>query len=141
MEMLWAAGNLVLVSGERETSGVYILMNSGGTSGGYILMPSVVNRFLFIVMLFLCVGGVLIGVFCYVFTEVLYYVHVESNGFLCVTALQDGTLATGWTRGSRSLELETDGRLSSCAWNLGGVTASGDIRLRVFGRERLSVMS
>ena len=64
MEMLLAAGNLVLVSGERGTSGEYILMNSE------------VNRFLFIVMLFLCVGGILIGVLCYVFTEVLYYVHV-----------------------------------------------------------------
>ena len=58
-----------------------------------------------------------------------------------VTALRVGTLAIGWTRGSRSLELEMDGRPSSYVWNLGGVTASGDIRLSVFGRERLSVMS
>ena len=47
MEMLLAVENLVLVSGERETSGEYILMNSGGTSGEYILMNSEVNRFLF----------------------------------------------------------------------------------------------
>ena len=33
MEMLLAAGNLVLVSGERGTSGEYIPMNSEGTSG------------------------------------------------------------------------------------------------------------
>ena len=66
MDMLLAAGILVLVSGER------------GTSGEYILMDSEVNRLLFIVMLFLCVSGILIGV--------LHYVHVESNGFLC-----DGT--------------------------------------------------
>ena len=33
------------------------------------------------------------------------------------------------------------GRLSSCEWNFGSVTASGDMRLSVFGRERLSVMS
>ena len=59
----------------------------------------------------------------------------ESNGS-CVTALRVGTLATGWKRGSRSLELEMDGRPSTCAWNLGGVTSSGDIRLSVFGRER-----
>ena len=38
VEMLSAAGNLVLVSGERETSGEYILMHSE------------VNRFLFMVM-------------------------------------------------------------------------------------------
>ena len=57
-------------------------MNSGGTSGEYILMNYEVNRFLFIVMLFLCVGGILIGVLYYVFTEVLYDAHVESNGFL-----------------------------------------------------------
>ena len=50
--------------------------------GEYILMNSEVNRFLFIVMLFLCVGGVPIGVFYYVFTEIIYYAHVESNGFL-----------------------------------------------------------
>ena len=53
-----------------------------------------------------------------------------------MTALRVGTLADGWTRGSRSLELETDGRCSSCAWNLGGVVASGDIRLSVFGPEK-----
>ena len=105
-------------------------MNSGGTSVEYILIHPEVNRFLFIVMLFLCVGGVLIRVFCYVFTELLHY---------SVTALQVGTLATGWTRGSRSLELEMDGRATSCVWNLGGVTASGDIRLCVFRRERLLV--
>ena len=40
MEMLLATGNLVLVSGERETSGEYILMNSRGTNGEYILMHS-----------------------------------------------------------------------------------------------------
>ena len=58
----------------------------------------------------------------------------------CVTALRVSTLATSWTRGSRSLELEMDGWTSSCVWNLGGVAASGDIRLSVFGREtRLSV--
>ena len=57
-------------------------MNSGGTSGEYILMNYEVNRFLFIVMLFLCVGGVLIGVLYYVFTEVVYFVHVESNAFV-----------------------------------------------------------
>ena len=34
-----------------------------------------------------------------------------------------------------------DGRPSSCVWNLGGVTASGDMRLSEFRRERLSVMS
>ena len=130
MEMLLAAGNLVLVSGERETSGEYILMNSGGTNGEYTLMQSEVNRFLFIVRLFLCVGGIPIGVFYDVFTEMLYYVHVESNGFL-----RD---CTG-TRGSGSLELEMDGRPSSCVWNFGGVKASGDIRLSVLGRERLSV--
>ena len=61
-------------------------MNSGGTSGEYILMNSEVNRFLFIVMLFLCVDGIPIGVLYYVFTEVLHYVHVDSNGFL-----RDGT--------------------------------------------------
>ena len=60
MEMLLAVENLVLVSRERETSGEYVLMQSE------------VNRFLFIVMLFLCVGGFLIGVFYYVFTEMLY---------------------------------------------------------------------
>ena len=49
-------------------------------------MNSEVNRFLFVVVLFLCVGGILIGVLCYVFTQVLCYVHVESNGFL-----RDGT--------------------------------------------------
>ena len=119
--MLLGVGNLVLVSGERETSGEYILMNSE------------VNRFLFTVMLFLCEGGVLIGVFCHVFTEILYYVHIQMNGFL-----RDYTAGGG----SRSLELETDGRPSSCVWNLGGVTASGDIGLSVFGREtRLSVMN
>ena len=37
-------------------------------SGEYILMNSEVNRFLFIVMLFLCVGGV-------------HNVHVESGRF------------------------------------------------------------
>ena len=82
MEMLLAAGNLVLVSGERETSGEYTLMNSGGTSGEYILMHSEVKRFLFIVMLFLCVGGVPIGMFYYVFTKMLCNVHAESNDFL-----------------------------------------------------------
>ena len=35
-----------------------------------------VNRFLFIVILFLCVGGVLIGVLHYVFTEVVYFVQI-----------------------------------------------------------------
>ena len=59
----------------------------------------------------------------------------------CSTALRVSTLATGWKRGSRSLELEMDGP-PSCVWNLGGVTTSGDNRLSVFGREtRLSVMS
>ena len=79
MEMRLAAGNLVLVSGERGTSFEYILMNSGGTNGEYILMHSEVNRFLLIVMLFLCVGGVLNGVFYYVITEMLFHVHVESH--------------------------------------------------------------
>lgn len=32
---------------------------------------------------------------------------------------------------------EMDGWPSSCVWNLGGVTASGDLRLSVFGREGL----
>ena len=72
-----------------------------------------VNRLLFIVMMFLCGGGVLIRVLYYVFTEVLCYVHVESNGFL-----RDGT-AGGYAgnrldKRSRSLELEMDGRLPSC---------------------------
>ena len=38
-------------------------------------MNSEVSRFLCIVMMFLCVGGVLTGVLYYVFTEVLYYVQ------------------------------------------------------------------
>ena len=45
-------------------------------------MNSEVNRFLFIVLLFLCVGFILIEVLFYAFTEVPHYVHVESNGFL-----------------------------------------------------------
>ena len=36
MEMLLAAGNLVLLSGEEEKSGEYILMNSGGTRSGLV---------------------------------------------------------------------------------------------------------
>ena len=43
-----------------------------------MLMDSEVNRLLFIVVLFLCVGGMFIGVLC--------YVHAELNGFL-----RDGT--------------------------------------------------
>ena len=45
MEMLLAAGNLILVSEER------------GRNGEYTLMDSEVNRLLFIVVLFLCVGA------------------------------------------------------------------------------------
>ena len=119
MEMLLAAENFVLVSGER------------GRNGECMLMDSEVNRLLFIVALFLCVGGMSTGV--------RYYVHAESNAS-CVTALRVSTMSTGWTRGSRSLELEMD--FGKCVWNLGGVTASGDLRLSVFGREtRLSVTS
>ena len=57
-------------------------MNSGGTNGEYILMHSEVKiGFLFILMLFLCVRGVLIGVLHYVFTEAPHYVNVESQRF------------------------------------------------------------
>ena len=78
-------------------------------------MHSEVNRFLSIVMLFLCVGCVLIGVFYYVFTEMLCYVHVESNGFL-----RDCTVGAYFQVVCGTLV---------------------DILLSVFGRERLSVMS
>ena len=84
-DVLLPAGNLVLVSGERGTSGEYILMNSGGTSGEYILMNSEVNLFLLIIF----VGGILIGVLYSVFTEALSYVHVESNGEVWVNRLMD----------------------------------------------------
>ena len=90
MEMPLAAEDLALVSGKRRASGEYILVNSE------------VNRFLFIVMLFLCVGGILIGVLYYMFTELLCYVHVDPT-VSRVTALQVSALATSWTRGSRSL--------------------------------------
>ena len=98
MEVLLAAGNLVLVSGESETSGEYILMN-------FKRNDSEVKRFLFIVMLFLCVGGVLIGVFYCVITDTTSMLNRTVS---CVTALRVGTLVTGWTRGSRTLELEMD---------------------------------
>ena len=95
-------------------SGEYILMNSGGTSGEHILMNSEVKRFLFIVMLFLCVGGILIAVLNYVFTEVIYYVHVESNGFL-----RDGTAGEYSGNGlDKKLEIAGNGNgwsaLKSC---------------------------
>ena len=61
IEMLFAVGILVLVSGER------------GRNGEYMLMDNEVNRLLFIVALFLCVGGMFVGV--------LYDVHAESKGF------------------------------------------------------------
>ena len=60
MEMLLAAGNIVLVSGEKRRNGEYVRMDSE------------VTRLLFIV-LFLFVGCVFIGA--------LYYVHAELNGF------------------------------------------------------------
>ena len=55
MEVLLAAENLVLVSGERETSGEDILMNSGGTNGEYILMHSEVESVPVHSDVFLCV--------------------------------------------------------------------------------------
>ena len=66
-------------------------------------MNSEMNRFLCIVMLFLCVGGVLFGVFCYLFTEVFYCVHVESNSFL-----HDGT-AGGYVGNRLDKRLEIAG--------------------------------
>ena len=61
IEMLFAVGILVLVSGER------------GRNGEYMVMENEVNGLLFIVALFLCVGGMFIGV--------CYHVHAESKGF------------------------------------------------------------
>ena len=85
-------------------------------------------------MLFLCVGGIVIGALYYVFTEVLCYVDGESNCFL-----RDGT--AGDYVGNR-LGIGNGWPASSCVWNLGCVTASGDVRLCVSSREeRLSVMN
>ena len=101
-------------------------MNSGGTNGEYILMHSEVNRLLYIVMLFLCVGGVLIGVLYYGLTEMLYYVHVESNGFLrdCTVGGYVGNgldkrlviagAGNGWSAIKLCMELNRNVSHSSC---------------------------
>ena len=104
MEMLLAAGHYVLVSGERETSGESILKNSE------------VNRFLLTTCSLRCSTT-----------------SMWNRTVSFVTAPRVGTLATGWTIGSRSLDLEKDGRHSSCFWNLRGVTTCcrwRDTRLR-----------